>query len=64
MFDEGCISMYGYKDVSSTCIEIQGCISMYQLYIKTIDYIYLVKTIYRQILVYIKRHSKKFRIVQ
>ncbi len=44
MFDEG--------------VEILGCISMYQLYIKTIDYIYLVKTIYRQILVYIKRHSK------
>ena len=53
--------MYFYvriQDVSSTFSEIQGCISMYLLYIKTIDYIYLVKTIYRQILVCIKRHSK------
>lgn len=53
--------MYFYvriQDVSSTFLEIQGCISMYQLYIKTIDYIYLVKTIYSQILVFIKRHSK------
>ena len=45
--------MYFYvriQDVSSTFSEIQGCISMYLLYIKTIDYIYLVNTIYRTIL--------------